>query len=102
MDVPIIKIIAGVLWWIEIASLLILYAFFILERYSSVSTFRGLQMFFMLIGAIAILAFPCLDFPENIFFFLALPLGLNSVSSAEQNLKDKRIKKSKRREIVEC
>lgn len=97
MDVPVIKVIAGVLWWIELGSLFILYSFFILEKYYLESSFRSLQMFFVLVVAVIILALPCYDYPENILFFslyiLLLPFGLNSVSEAEEKAKNKRISK---------
>lgn len=97
MEVSIITVIAGVLWWIEIGSLFILYSFFILEKCYLESSLRSLLMFFMLLGAIVILVLPCYDFPENILFFslyiLILPFGLNPVSEAEQKAKNKRINK---------
>ena len=97
MEVSIIEVIAGVLWWIEIESLFILYAFFILEKCYLESSLKSLLMFFMLLGAIAILVFPYFKFPENIFYFslyiLILPFGSNSVSETEEKAKNKRINK---------
>lgn len=97
MEVPIIVVIAGVLWWIEIGSLFILYAFFILEKCYLESSLKSLLMFFMLIGAIAILVIPYFKFPENILFFslyiLILPFGLHPFNEAEREAKNKRINK---------